>query len=450
MNKYKIKLEKEKQIIALLYKDTEQSNELFEKVPLEMFTKENREIFEAISKQSPCDSMAILHQLQIRNYPIQEILDLSYQIESLSERIKEFYEICETLNVENILAGALNESKTSFQGVDLLFDVKEKIEAGINKYSRFKATTTFDQNLPIILERIESKFTKDDSLKTKAFPSFNTGTGGLNEGNLVGIAGAFKSGKTTFGLNLILDFVKQNIPSAIFSLEMSSHEIEEKILAYKTGINYDKIRNPKRLTDSERASLVRYSSKRKDSDEKLFIFDKAFTLSEIESNIKKLKDKFGLKVILIDYIGLIKPVSKNKNIDSREREIAQISSSLKLLAKETDTTIIVLSQLNRSGLKDASSANLAESLGLARDCDFLFTINKPKEDDETYFEVKLDSSRHTASGKEFLLRLEENGKMKEKETRFDNSYLNNNARLKLHRVDPRTQTGDNHAAEVAQ
>ncbi|MCX6170639.1 MAG: hypothetical protein NTX65_14960 [Ignavibacteriales bacterium] len=440
MNKYKIKLEKEKQILALLYKDPEQSNELFEKVPLEMFTKENREIFEAISKQSPCDSIAILHQLQIRSYPVQEILDLSFQIESITERIKEFYDICETLNIENILAGALNESKTSFRGVDLLFEVKEKIDAGINKYSRFLTITTFDQNLPTILERIESKFTMDDSLKTKSFPSFNTGTGGLNEGNLLGIAGAFKNGKTTFGLNLILDFVEQNIPSAIFSLEMSNNEIEEKILSYKTGINYDKIRNPKRLNEEERVSLLRYSSQRKNSDEKLFIFDRAFTLSEIESNVKKLKDKYGLKVILIDYIGLIKSVSKNKNIDSREREIAQISSSLKLLAKETDTIIIVLSQLNRSGIKDASSVNLAESLGLARDSDFLFTISKPKEEDTTYFEVKLDSSRHTASGKEFLLRLNDNGKMEEIETRFDNSYLNNRGTLKLRKIHHGTQT----------
>lgn len=425
MNKYELKISKEKEILALLLNKPELSTELFDKVSLDMFTKENREIFEAISKLNPCDATGILWEINKRNYPTKEILDLSYQVETLPERIKEFYEVYESLRMDNFLKEALDKSKNSFLGVDALSEVKEKIETELSKYSRFVKPTTFDENLPNILERIESKFQKDFSLKTKEFPSFNTGTGGLNEGNLVGIAGAFKNGKTTFGLNLILDFAEQKIPSAIFSLEMSRAEIEEKILSYKTNLSYEKIRNPQRLTNDERASLIRYSSQRKKSDEKLFIFDRAFTITEIESNIKKLKDKYGLKVVLIDYIGLIKSVYKNRNAESREREISQLSSSLKLLAKETDTIVFVLSQLNRSGIREASSINLAESIGLARDCDFLFTINRPNEKNEAYFEVKLDSSRHTASGNVFLLQLLENGKMREADTRFDNSYLSN-------------------------
>ncbi len=424
MNKHELKLSKEKEILAILLKKPEQSTELFDNVSLDMFTKENREIFEAISKLNPCDATGILWEMDKQNYPTEDILALSYQIESLQKRIQEFYDVSDSLNVDKFLSEALDKSKNTFLGLDALYEVKEKIEIELSKYSRFEKLFTFDENLPNILERIESKFTKDFSLKTKEFPSFNTGTGGLNEGNLVGIAGAFKNGKTTFGLNLILDFAEQKIPSAIFSLEMSRAEIEEKILSYKTNLSYEKIRNPQRLTNDERASLIRYSAQRKKSDEKLFIFDRAFTITEIESNIKKLKDKYSLKVVLLDYLGLVRTVSKNRNAESREREISQLSSSLKLLAKETDTIIFVLSQLNRSGIRDASSINLAESIGLARDCDFLFTISRPNEKNESYFEVKLDSSRHTASGNVFLLQLLENGKMRETETRFDNSYLN--------------------------
>ncbi len=423
MDKFELKKSKERDILALLLKNPELSNELFDKVNLSMFTIDNREIFEAISKLNPCDSTGILWEMDKRNYPSEEILGIPFQVESLSRRIQEFYDVSDSLNVDNFLTEALDKSKISFFGLDLLSEVKDKIDSELSKYSRFIRPTTFDENLPRILERLEQKFTKDFSLKTKEFPSFNTGTGGINEGNLLGIAGAFKNGKTTFGLNLILDFAEQKIPSAIFSLEMSRTELEEKILAYKTNISYEKIRNPQRLTDDERVSLMRYSTQRKKSDEKLFIFDRTFTITEIESNIKKLKDKYGLKAVLIDYLGLIKTVSKNRNSESREREISQLSSSLKLLAKETDTIIIVLSQLNRSGIKEASSINLAESIGLARDCDFLFTISRPNEKNESYFEVKLDSSRHTASGNSFLLQLLENGKMREIETRYDNSYL---------------------------
>jgi len=143
-----------------------------------------------------------------------------------------------------------------------------------------------------------------------------------------------------------------------------------------------------------------------------------------------------VKVILIDYLGLIKTTAKN--IENREREISHLSNSLKILAKETETVIFVLSQLNRSGIKEASSINLAESIALARESDFLFTIYKPDVEkykkitmdgreipiNESNFIVKLDSSRHTQSGKEFLLELSESGKMREIETRYDLSYLN--------------------------
>jgi replicative DNA helicase len=232
-----------------------------------------------------------------------------------------------------------------------------------------------------------------------------------------------------------LDIAGQNIPSAIFSLEMSKSEIEEKILSYKTGITYEKIRNPQRLSEDEKLSMNKFLSKGKNS-ERLFLFDRKFTLSEIESTIKGLSKREKVKAILVDYLGLIKPTAKN--IDSREREISHLSNSLKILAKETETIIFVLSQLNRSGIKEASSINLAESIALARESDFLFTIYKPEASgynkikmnnkeisiNENNFIVKLDSSRHTPSGKEFLLELSYSGKMKEIETRYDLTYLN--------------------------
>lgn len=424
-NKERWKIEKEEELLATMINSPETSIEIFDKISFEMLSDENREIFETISSLKPLESGTITWELKKRNYNFfDKVLDLSSKIiPNVKQRITEFFDLSDAIKADKFLYKAYKKNQESIMGLDALSELKENIDAELSKYSRFQKTLSFDENLPKILERIESKFKKDFSLKTKEFPSFNTGTGGLNEGNLIGIAGAFKNGKTTFGLNLILDFAEQNIPCAIFSLEMSSSEIEEKILAYKTNLSYEKIRNPQRLTSEERTSLLRYSAQRKSSDEKLFIFDRAFTITEIESNIKKLKDKYGLKVILLDYLGLVKSVSKNRNPESREREISQLSSSLKLLAKETDTIIFVLSQLNRSGIKEASSINLAESIGLARDCDFLFTINRPNEKNEAFFEVKLDSSRHTASGNVFLLQLLENGKMREVETKFDNSYL---------------------------
>jgi replicative DNA helicase len=438
MNKQNLIIEKEKELLAIMINEPGTSLEIFSKVTPDMISEKYKGIFESISQLKPLDSAGIIWEFKKRNdNSLTEILDLSTRlIPNLNLRLREFFDVRDSIKADSFLIESLKESKNTLLGLDTLNSLKEKIESELSKYSRFDIPKSFDESIEGIIERIEKKIRKNDSLKTVLFPSFNTATGGLNEGNLITIAGAFKNGKTTFGLNLMLDIAAQGIPSVIFSLEMSLAEIQDKILGYKTGISYEKLRNPQRLNENERLSVARFKSK--NHNEKLFIFDKSSNMNEIENNIKMLKKRAKLKAVMIDYIGLIKSVSKQKSIESREREISLLSNSLKVLAKESGTIIIVLAQLNRSGIKEASSINLAESIALARESDFLFTIYKPESNGysrvkmngkeiqitDSDFIVKLDSSRHTPNGKEFLLRLDENGKMKELETNCDNSYLN--------------------------
>jgi len=432
MDKTKLKIDKEKELLTLILYGPEHANLIFETIAIDMISKENRGIFEAIKELKPIDEDNILWELN--KHSLYEIINLKVSTD-IGLHIKQFFEIYDSIRVDNLLRESLKESENCFSNPDVVMNLKNKLEIELEKYTRFERALTFNESLYSIIERIENRVHKSDSITTKNFFSFNTATGGLREGNLIGIAGAFKNGKTTFGMNLILDIAGQNIPSAIFSLEMSKSEIEEKILSYKAGITYEKIRNPQRLSDDEKLTINKFLTKNK-SAEKLFLFDRKFTLSEIETTVKGLCNREKVKVILIDYLGLIKTTAKN--IENREREISHLSNSLKILAKETETVIFVLSQLNRSGIKEASSINLAESIALARESDFLFTIYKPDVEkykkitmdgreipiNESNFIVKLDSSRHTQSGKEFLLELSESGKMREIETRYDLSYLN--------------------------
>jgi replicative DNA helicase len=438
MNKQKHKIEKEKELLALVVADPQNLDEMFGKISLDMFTDEHQAIFDALFKLELLNSYDAVWQLKKMNYTgVSEILKLSTSLPpDITGRIKEFFDICDSIKADQFLTDALEESQNSLLGLDTLVGLKKNVDSELDKYSRFQKPLSFNDSLEGIIQRVENRTKQSDSIKTVSFPSFNTATGGLNEGNLVGIAGAFKNGKTTFGLNLVLDIANQNIPTAIFSLEMTKAEIEEKILSYKTGIPCEKIRNPQRLSDDEKLTIAHFYGSKRNFNERLFVFDKSFTISEIESRVKELKRQENLKIVLIDYLGLIK--SSAKNSESREREISQLSNSLKILAKETDTIVFVLSQLNRSGIKEASSVNLAESIALARESDFLFTIYKPtlsglegimKKDkekitfNENHFLVKLDSSRHTTGGKEFLLSLSECGMMKETQTQYDNSYL---------------------------
>lgn len=434
-----MKVDKEKELLALLLMNPDLRVEIFEKISLDMISEIHSEIFKAISESKQIDQAGVLWQLKKHEYPnVKEVLDLSTTITpNHSLRITEYFDLCDSIMADDFLSESLEQSKNTFLGLDLLSELKEKIDRELSKYSRFDVFSTFDKNLDEVLEQIELRIKNDSAIKTISFPSFNTATGGLNGGNLIGIAGAYKNGKTTFAMNVILDLVSQGLPSAIFSLEMSKSEVENKVLAFKSGINYEKLRNPHRMDCDDMRTLLKFKKDYSKTNEKLFIYDRVFSITDIENVIRKLKSKFNLQIVMLDYIGLIKSISRFKNTETREREISMLSNSLKLLAKETDTVIIVLSQLNRNGIKEASSFNLAESLALARDCDFLFTIFKPEISgfdklkidgreimiSENDFVVKLDSSRHSVSGKQFLLKMEESGCMKETETRFDNSYM---------------------------
>jgi replicative DNA helicase len=436
VTKLELKTEKEIQLLGYLISSPGLATELFSKVPVELISKDFQIVFEEIKEQRNLDKISFLHILKKNNFPkLAEVLSIGSQYTGegfLEKRIMEFYEITDSIKTENIFKDLLEMSKDSLTGLSLLTDSKELIEKELEKYNRFDKEITFSESIDAIIERMEKRNTKDDSIKTRNFPAFNKATTGLNEGNLIGIAGAFKNGKTTFALNIALDLASQNIPTAVFSLEMSLSEIQDKILAHKIEIKYEALRDPKQLSEIERANLNKALNKLKSKSERLFLFDRLFSLAEIESKIKYLAKWESVKVIMIDYIGLIKSVSKFKNVENRERELSQISQSLKIIAKENNVIIFILAQLNRTGIKDATSGNLAESLGLARDSDFLWTIRKLADENlgnyqkiklngkelattltENDFVVKLDSSRHTKGGNSFVVRLEESGKFNE-------------------------------------
>ena len=163
----------------------------------------------------------------------------------------------------------------------------------------------------------------------------------------------------------------------------------------------------------------------------LYTSDKLISEFELKNKARYWKERFGVKVICIDYLGYIR---SNKKFDNREREMSYYSGFLKQTAKELDIIVIVLAQLNRQGRKEPSTEYLAESIALARDCDFLFIIYNPKEIgitedqdikyNESHFIVKLDTTRHTRFKKQFLLYMNNDGNFIEIATEYDNNYMN--------------------------
>lgn len=199
---------------------------------------------------------------------------------------------------------------------------------------------------------------------------------GLQNSDLILIAARPSMGKTAFALNIAEYIaVRQNIPAVLFSVEMSKEQLINRLLAQDAMINSQSIRTGK-MADSEWSKLVESADNISNSG--LIIDDTpAITISEIRSKCRKYKLEKDIKVILVDYLQIIRT---NGRYDSRQQEISEISRTLKAIARELDVPVIALSQLSRAVEARNTNGNrpmlsdLRESGAIEQDADVVMFL----------------------------------------------------------------------------
>ena len=197
---------------------------------------------------------------------------------------------------------------------------------------------------------------------------------GLQNSDLILIAARPSMGKTAFALN-IAEYVtvKQNVTTAIFSLEMSKEQLAKRILAMNSRVDSQKLRTGD-LSDEEWMDIV--GSAKTIGETNLIIDDTpGISVGELRSKCRKLKIEKNLGLVMIDYIQLM---TGGKRAESRQQEISEISRSLKALAREIDAPIIALSQLSRKvesrDDKRPMLSDLRESGAIEQDADVVMFI----------------------------------------------------------------------------
>lgn len=228
---------------------------------------------------------------------------------------------------------------------------------------------------------------------------------GYQNSDLIILAARPGMGKTAMVLNEILECGIRGIPVAFFSLEMSEKQIIGRLLSIISGIDIVKINN----YNLEHKEII-YLKKCSDLlSEMPIIIDDTGGISPIELKIKcnKLKREKGIKMVVVDYLQLLKV--KNKKVGNREQEISEISQSLKNLAKDLNVPVIALSQLSRSveqrgGNKRPLLSDLRDSGSIEQDADVVIFIYRPEyykidewDDDErspTKNEAEIDIAKY--------------------------------------------------------
>jgi replicative DNA helicase len=212
------------------------------------------------------------------------------------------------------------------------------------------------------------------------FTDLDNLTNGLHPGQMIVVAARPAMGKST----LALDFaraaaISHNRPAVFFSLEMGRSEIAMRLLSAEGGIFLQKLRKGD-LDSRDWTTLA--ATRGRINDAPLYIDDSPnMTLVEIRAKCRRLKQRVGLSMVIIDYLQLL---TSGKRVESRQQEVSEFSRALKLMAKELQVPVIALSQLNRGPEQRTDKrpmvSDLRESGSIEQDADMVILLHR----DEVY------------------------------------------------------------------
>jgi replicative DNA helicase len=225
---------------------------------------------------------------------------------------------------------------------------------------------------------IEAAAHKDGTMTgvPTGFTELDDLTNGLHPGQMVIVAARPALGKST----LALDFaraaaIKNDMPTIFFSLEMGRSEIAMRLLSAEASIPLQSMR--KGMVNSQDWATIA-ATRGRINDSPLYIDDSPnLTLVEIRAKCRRLKQRVGLKMVIIDYLQLM---TSGKRVESRQQEVSEFSRALKLLAKELQVPVVALSQLNRGPEQRSDKlpalSDLRESGSIEQDADVVILLHR--------------------------------------------------------------------------
>lgn len=230
---------------------------------------------------------------------------------------------------------------------------------------------TFEQ-----LERLNAH--KGEVTGVPTFHDLDRLLSGLQPSDLIVCAARPGMGKTSFCLNIAQQVaIKQKLPVAIFSLEMSREQVVQRMLAAEAMVEQHRLRTGY-LNDDEWARLVNAAGFLGEAP--IFIDDTpAISALEVRAKARRLQMENGLGLVIVDYLQLMQA---HRRVDNRQQEIALISRAMKALARELNAPVLVLSQLNR-GVEQRQDkrpvmADLLESGAIEADADVIIFLYRPQ------------------------------------------------------------------------
>lgn len=388
-------MDAELSVVGAMLLDNEAVGKVLEiLIPDDFYRESHRKIFEAIielyQRSEPSDIITVTNVLKS-----QGVLDsmggpafLAGLIEKVptSANVIYYAKIVHQKSVlRHLIASAtsiIEKSYSESDDVDQFLDQAEKIifEVAQKRIKRsFYAIKDIVKDSFKAIERLYEKKELITGVPT-GYTELDKMTSGLQPADLIVLAGRPSMGKTALALNIVqYAAVEMNIPCAVFSLEMSKEQLVQRLLCGEAKVAGSKLRGGF-LAETDWPKLTRAAGAL--SEAPIYIDDTpAINVLEMRAKARRLHKDKGIKLIVVDYLQLMRSVGKS---ESREREISEISGSLKALAKELSLPVIAISQLNRAVEnrqdKRPQMADLRESGAIEQDADVIMFVYR----DEVY------------------------------------------------------------------
>lgn len=285
----------------------------------------------------------------------------------------------------------------------LLNDVEAKIFAIAQDRFKEKTSSMKDQVMQAIhaIEELYDRRGAITGLPT-GFAELDKMTDGLHRSEMIVIAARPSMGKTALAMNIAEHIALEcKMPVAVFSLEMSTSQLVQRLLCSRARVNLGSIRNGF-LSERDFPALTTAAAKLAES--KIYIDDTpGLSILELRAKCRRLKSQHGIEAVFIDYLQLLRSTSKRAQ-DNRQLEIAEISSGVKALAKELNIPIVVLAQLNRNPESRSGESkgrprlsDLRESGSIEQDADLVGLLVR-----EEYY-AENDEDKKESEGKATLI-----------------------------------------------
>lgn len=317
--------------------------------------------------------------------------------------------------------------KNAYEDTTDVFDLLDEAEKGLFAITQNNLSRSYESMGALsskVLKLIEEVSKKEDGLTgvPTGFTELDRLTSGWQSSDLIIVAARPGMGKTSFVLAVALNAARDfNKGVALFSLEMASTQLVQRLISMEAEISGSKMRNGK-LEDYEWQQLQ--STVEKLNSVPIYIDDTpAINIFELRAKCRRLKQQHDIQLVVIDYLQLMTGGGESTKNGNREQEISSISRALKSLAKELSVPVIALSQLSRAvetrgGSKRPQLSDLRESGAIEQDADIVSFIYRPE-----YYQILEDENGQSLKGvAEYIIAKHRNGALDTVKLKFTDTF----------------------------